>query len=68
MEVRVGDQPEGELDSFRVVADGELGGSTDLSFDEPVTGRYVLLWVTGLVSSGDGFSAEVAEVALTPAS
>ena len=50
------------------VADGELGASTDLSFDEPVTTRYVLLWVTGLVPSDGGFSAEVAEVALTPSS
>jgi hypothetical protein len=67
VEVRVGDQAEGDLDSYEVVADGELGDATDLSFDEPVTTRYVLLWLTGLAPSDGGFSAEVAEVTLTPA-
>ena len=66
-EVRVGDQPDGDLDSYRVVASGELGDPADLSFDEPVTTRYVLLWLTGLAPSDGGFSAEVAEVTLTPA-
>ena len=51
-----------------MVADGELGDAADLSFDEPVTTRYVLLWLTGLAPSDGGFSAEVAEVTLTPAS
>jgi hypothetical protein len=68
VEVRVGDQPDGDLGSYEVVADGTLGGTTDLAFDEPVTSRYVLLWVTGLAPSDGGFSAEVAEVTLTPAS
>jgi eukaryotic-like serine/threonine-protein kinase len=67
VEVRVGDRPEGDLDSYEVVADGTLGDSTDLSFGEPVTTRYVLLWITGLAPSEGGFSAEVAEVTLTPA-
>jgi hypothetical protein len=66
-EVRVGDRPDGDLDAYEVVADGELGDSADLSFDEPVTTRYVLLWLTGLAPSDGGFSAEVAEVTLTPA-
>jgi eukaryotic-like serine/threonine-protein kinase len=66
-EVRVGDQSEGDLDSYRVVASGELGDPADLSFGEPVTTRYVLLWLTGLAPSDGGFSAEVAEVTLTPA-
>jgi hypothetical protein len=68
VEVRVGDQPEGDLDAFDVVADGELGDRSDLSFGEPVTTRYVLLWLTALAPSDGGFSAEVAEVTLTPAS
>jgi eukaryotic-like serine/threonine-protein kinase len=67
VEVRVGDEAEGDLDSYEVVADGELGDAADLSFDEPVTTRYVLLWLTGLAPSDGGFSAEVAEVTLTPA-
>jgi hypothetical protein len=67
VEVRVGDEAEGDLDSYEVVADGELGDAADLSFDEPVTTRYVLLWLTGLAPSDGGFAAEVAEVTLTPA-
>ena len=66
-EVRVGDRPDGDLDSYRVVARGELGDSADLSFDEPVATRYVLLWLTGLAPSDGGFSAEVAEVTPTAA-
>ena len=68
VEVRVGDGPQGDLGSYRVVADGTLGLAPDLSFDEPVTTRYVLLWITRLAPSDGGFSAEVAEVTLTPAS
>ncbi|SNS58389.1 hypothetical protein SAMN06893096_105181 [Geodermatophilus pulveris] len=67
VEVRVGDRPDGGLDAYRVVAAGTLGEATDLSFDEPVTTRYVLVWVTGLAPSEGGFSAEVAEVSPTPA-
>ena len=68
VQVRVGDQPEGDLESYEVVGEGALGLGADLSFDEPVTTRYVLLWVTRLAPSDRGFSAEVAEVTLTPAS
>jgi eukaryotic-like serine/threonine-protein kinase len=67
VEVRVGEQPDDGLDGFDVVASGELEETTDLTFDEPVTTRYVLVWVTGLVPSDDGFSADIAEVALQPA-
>ncbi|MGY1690123.1 hypothetical protein [Geodermatophilus sp. SYSU D01105] len=67
VEVRTGGSPDGALDDFPVQASGELEESTDLTFDAPVTSRYVLVWVTGLVSSGDGFSADVAEVELRPA-
>lgn len=67
VEIRVGDRPDGELDSYRVVAAGELGTATELSFDEPVTTRYLLLWLTGLAPAEGGFSAEVAELALTAA-
>ncbi|SDO04003.1 protein kinase family protein [Geodermatophilus sp. DSM 45219] len=66
VEVRAGDQPDGDLESYAVVASGAVG-SGELTFDEPVTTRYVLLWVTGLVPSDGGFSAEITEVSLTPA-
>jgi hypothetical protein len=64
VEVRTGGSPDGSLDDFAVQASGELEATTDLDFDAPVTSRYVLVWITGLVASGDGFSADVAEVEL----
>ncbi len=63
VEVRTGADAEGDLDAFPVAAQGELTGTDDLSFTEPVTTRYVLVWVTGLVPVEEGFSADVAEVA-----
>jgi hypothetical protein len=64
VEVRTGDGADGDLDSFAVGAQGDLTGSADdLAFAEPVTTRYVLVWVTGLVSADDGFAADLAEVA-----
>jgi putative peptidoglycan lipid II flippase len=67
VEIRTGEAADGDLDAFDVVASGELEATTELAFDEPVTTRYVLVWVTGLVSAGDGFSADIAEVGLQPA-
>lgn len=66
-EIRIGERPDGPLESFRTVAGGELGDAAVLPFDEPVTTRYVLLWLTGLAPSEGGFSAEIAEIAFTPA-
>ncbi|SCX58985.1 hypothetical protein SAMN03159343_3873 [Klenkia marina] len=63
VEVRTGDGGD-DLDSYAVGAQGELTGGADvLSFESPVTTRYVLVWVTGLVPADDGFSADLAEVA-----
>jgi hypothetical protein len=67
VEIRTGGSPDGALDDFPVQATGELEATTDLAFDAPVTSRYVLVWITGLVPSGDGFSADVAEVELSAA-
>jgi hypothetical protein len=67
LEIRSGDNPQGSLDSFQVAAKGTLEGTTELSFDEPVTARYLLVWFTGLVDQGDGFSADLAEVEITSA-
>ena len=52
------------LDGFAPAADGTLEDSTDLTFDKPVTARFVLVWITGLVPSDNGFSADIAEVAV----
>ncbi|SDP27293.1 hypothetical protein SAMN05660199_03543 [Klenkia soli] len=62
VEVRTGDSADGDLDSYAVGAQGELTGTDDLSFEAPVTTRYVLVWVTGLVPADGGFAASVAEV------
>lgn len=67
VEVRTGGTSDDDLDAFTVAATGELGGSDDLAFDAPVTSRYVLVWVTGLVSVDDGFAADLAEVTVTTA-
>ncbi|MGR7024567.1 hypothetical protein [Geodermatophilus sp. URMC 62] len=67
VEVRTGDSRDGDLDSFAVAAAGTVDGTTDLTFDEPVTTQYVLVWVTGLVPAEDGFAGDLAEVAVTPA-
>ncbi|MCV2491269.1 hypothetical protein OF117_18130 [Geodermatophilus sp. YIM 151500] len=67
VEVRSVPDPDAGLDAFPVVAAGTLEGSTDLTFAEPVTGRYVLVWITQLVPSGDGFAADLAEVGLLAA-
>jgi eukaryotic-like serine/threonine-protein kinase len=67
VEIRTGDAPDGDIDDFDVAASGTLEEQTELAFDEPVSARYVLVWVTGLISSGDGFAAEVAEVTVQAA-
>ncbi len=67
VEVRTGSSSGGGLDSFPVAASGELTGTDDLGFAEPVTTRYLLVWVTGLVQDGDGFRADLAEVTPVPA-
>ncbi|MBY3553735.1 hypothetical protein HGI15_10030 [Modestobacter lapidis] len=63
VEVRTGAAAGGELDDFPVAAAGTLAGTDELAFEEPVTARYVLVWVTGLVPADEGFSATIAEVA-----
>jgi hypothetical protein len=63
LEVRAGDESDGSLDSFDVLtAADDLEETTELSFDEPVTTRFLLVWVTGLTDGSDGFSGELAEV------
>ncbi|WP_165400474.1 protein kinase family protein [Blastococcus saxobsidens] len=67
VEIRTGEAAGQALEDFTPAADGTLGGSTDLEFGEPVTARYVLVWVTGLVNAGDGFAAELGEVEIRTA-
>ncbi|MGY1987959.1 hypothetical protein ACI792_17215 [Blastococcus sp. SYSU DS0669] len=67
VEIRTAEAEGGALDDFAVAAAGTLEPSTELAFDEPVTARYVLLWITGLADSPDGFSAQLAEVGISTA-
>ncbi|MGY1724890.1 hypothetical protein [Blastococcus sp. SYSU DS0533] len=62
VEIRTADTADGALDDFAVAANGTLEQRTELPFDDAVTARYVLVWLTGLVDRPDGFSAELAEV------
>ncbi|WP_041776909.1 hypothetical protein [Blastococcus saxobsidens] len=62
VEVRTSESAGATLEDFAVAADGTLGESAELAFDEPVTARYVLVWLTGLVDVPNGFSAQVDEV------
>jgi putative peptidoglycan lipid II flippase len=67
VEVRTGGTPDDDLDAFTVAASGALTGTDELAFAAPVTTRYVLVWVTGLVPAGDGFTADLAEVTVNAA-
>ncbi|SFP66891.1 hypothetical protein SAMN05660464_3846 [Geodermatophilus dictyosporus] len=67
VEVRTGDSPDGDLESYAVAAGGTVEGTGELAFEEPVTTQYVVVWVTGLVPADDGFQGSLAEVAVTPA-
>jgi hypothetical protein len=67
VEVRTGSTPGTTLDAFPVAASARLTGTDKLAFTAPVTARYVLVWVTGLVSGSDGYSANLAEVTITAA-
>jgi hypothetical protein len=67
VEIRTGDDPKGDLDSFDVAADGTVEDGTDFTFDKPVNARYVVVWITGLVKSDNGFSADIAEVTVQAA-
>jgi hypothetical protein len=62
VEVRTGEDPDADLDSYAVGATGTVDGTTDLTFDKPAKGRFLLVWVTGLVPSEGGFQGDLAEV------
>ncbi|WP_092198868.1 hypothetical protein [Blastococcus tunisiensis] len=66
-EIRTAESAGEAVAAYDVAASGELQGETQLAFDEPVTARYVLVWLTGLVPSEGGFAAEIAEVSVQAA-
>jgi hypothetical protein len=67
VEIRTGSAPDGALDSFAVAASGQLEGTTEMTLEKPVTARYVLVWITGLVPVEDGAQADLAEVVVRSA-
>ncbi|MGY1602004.1 hypothetical protein [Geodermatophilus sp. SYSU D00815] len=67
VEVRTGAEPDGALDSYPVAASGTVDGETQLAFEAPATARFVLVWITGLVPSDDGFAGSISEVAVSTA-
>ena len=67
VEIRTAAEPADALDGFDPAADGTVGDGTEFAFEEPVDARFVLVWITGLVSSENGFSADIAEVAVNAA-
>ena len=56
--VVVGDDPEAMADSARATFTASADTRESI---EPASGRYVLLWITTVVRTGDGNRAEVAE-------
>jgi hypothetical protein len=68
VEVRTGGTADGDLDAFPVATAGTLSGTDDWTFDDAVSARYVLVWVTGLAEVDDGFAADLAEVSVSAAS
>jgi eukaryotic-like serine/threonine-protein kinase len=67
VELRSVPSPDGALDDFPVLAEGTLEDTSEFSFEEPATTRYVLVWITELVPVDDEFSADLAEVSFTAA-
>jgi hypothetical protein len=62
VEIRTAERPADKLDGFTVAAHGTIGDGTDLAFAKPVTARFVLVWITGLAPSQNGFSADISDV------
>ncbi|RBY80878.1 hypothetical protein DQ238_07495 [Geodermatophilus sp. TF02-6] len=62
VEVRTGNDPGVSLDGYAVDASGTVDGTAELTFDQPVTARYVLVWITSLAPADGGFAGDLAEV------
>lgn len=67
VEIRTAETSAADLNGFDVAASGTLEGTSELTFEEPVQARYVLLWITGLVDDAGGFTAQIGEVTVQPA-
>jgi serine/threonine protein kinase len=59
-------QPQ-DVDDLRRVAGAEgAGGRTNLQLDEPVTTQYLVVWLTSLPPTDDGFRGRIAEIVVRP--
>jgi hypothetical protein len=62
-----GTGPPGGVDGLRRVAGANgAGGKTDLTLDEPVTTQYLVVWLTSLPPTDDGYRGRVAEILVRP--
>lgn len=65
LQVRVAERRGDALEDYRLVGEaGNVDGAGVLTPDRPVTGRYVLVWLTGLPTVGEGWRGEIAEVSV----
>jgi serine/threonine protein kinase len=59
-------QPENVDDLRRVAAAEGVGGRTNLQLDEPVTTQYLVVWLTSLPPTDDGYRGRIAEIVVRP--
>jgi hypothetical protein len=60
------DSPPQDTDGLDTVASDEAAGSrTELSLDQPVTTRWLVVWLTSLPSAPGGYQGRVAEVVVS---
>ncbi|HSJ20935.1 MAG TPA: protein kinase family protein [Nocardioidaceae bacterium] len=59
-------QPENVDDLRRVAAAEGAGGRTNLQLDEPVTTQYLVVWLTSLPPTDDGYRGRIAEIVVRP--
>jgi serine/threonine protein kinase len=59
-------QPENVDDLRRVAAAEGVGGRTNLQLEEPVTTQYLVVWLTSLPPTDDGYRGRIAEIVVRP--
>jgi serine/threonine protein kinase len=59
-------QPQDVDDLQRVAGAEGVGGRTNLQLDEPVTTQYLVVWLTSLPPTDDGYRGRIAEIVVRP--
>lgn len=68
VELRAADSKNPDLASTRVLGTATLNGpSTDITLPQPQQGRYFLIWITQLTSSGGKYQSQIGELTFLPA-